>query len=111
MPKLLRQVSLPVPFIFIPLLGWMYEPINRAWTVEHFGCGCPRLDGSTPYNANYFNLVLWLLVLIITLFIWLGLFRPEARGLKSRTYLLVNGVGIAMLAYLAFQQYMRGFWL
>jgi hypothetical protein len=51
-----------IPFAVPPVFHWFYQPLNEAWTVKAFGCGCPPLDLSWKFNANHFNGILWLVL-------------------------------------------------
>ena len=45
-----------IPYLF----DFLYDPIDREWTVVTFGCSCPDLSGEfRAFNANHFNMILW----------------------------------------------------
>lgn len=52
--------KLALVYLFPPLFHFAYQPVNQEWTVKRFGCGCPLLDLSWRFNANHFNMILWL---------------------------------------------------
>ena len=103
----LRWLLLPVPFVVPPLLHWAYEPINRHWTVEKFGCGCPPMTGGWRFNANYVNLVLWFAVLV-GLSVLVDRLVPHASGRRRFNWLVP---ALALLVVLCAHYYGRGVWL
>ncbi len=102
-----RWLHLPIPFAAQLLLRHLYEPINEEWTVVNFGCGCPRLDGTTGFNANHFNLILWSIIFLL-LTTWLVrlcvIVYPEVRY-----WLLLSGLPVLLM--LCLKAYAEGYWL
>jgi hypothetical protein len=59
-PATVVPVSLPLVFDYFD------DSIDREWTVVTFGCSCPALDGTyRTFNANHFNLGVWVFVFLI----------------------------------------------
>jgi hypothetical protein len=46
----MRRVLLIVPFLVPLLLHCVYQPVNEAWTVKRFGCGCPILGHEDEFH-------------------------------------------------------------
>ena len=103
----MRRLLLPLPFAVPPVVHAMYEPINRDWTVKRFGCGCPQIDGTWPFNANDFNLILWILVLSACTCAFVVAVR---HGVRKWRYEII-GVGFAVLLALCLKMYGRECWL
>ena len=63
--------ALALPFIAPLLVFTAYQPINEAWTVKTFGCGCPISDGTyRAFDANSFNAILWCIVAAVCMRGW-----------------------------------------
>ncbi len=92
----LLPISLVAPFVFHAA----YQPINESWTVERFGCGCPPLDLSSRFDANDFNLILWIAVFVIcgSMLIWSCLKTKSAWRYRLIAMLLpILGLSCAIL--------------
>jgi hypothetical protein len=94
MRLLLTAVSFVIPW----LIHVLYQPLNENWTVKRFGCGWPPIlprGGSAGwgFNANHFNLLLWIAVWLacVGFYLWS---LSESRRAKRRVWLLGGGVGV-----------------
>jgi hypothetical protein len=87
-------LGLAAPFLLPPGVHLAYQPVNAAWTVKAFGCGCPPLDGSRRFDANCFNGVLWLVVFTVLGAVILANSHKQSERIKPA----VIGVGIPFLA-------------
>jgi hypothetical protein len=97
----LRYLGLATPYFVPAMFDRLYQPINESITVRQFGCGCPPLDGSSGFNANDFNVILWLVLFAVCTRLWVCRLErtfpqcdPFARG-------LVGGAGISLLLLFA----------
>ena len=85
-----------------------YRPINRGWTVKKFGCGCPSLDGTSHFNANDFNAILWGIILVGCLSWWI----PSARRLFPDTFRLRGCFfGALLMIWICLKMWARGVWM
>jgi hypothetical protein len=109
----MRRALLIIPFIVPFVFHAFYQPINEAWTVERFGCGCPpiRNAGAFRFNANYFNLVLWCGVALVCGLSWWLLLRREITDRKAMHYLVAQLTGLAVLTGICFNRLGKEFWL
>lgn len=102
-------LSFVLPFA-VPFVSYAaYQPINHDWTVEHFGCACPRLDGTyRPFNANHFNAILWGGVLIGCLSWWI----PSARRVLPQTVRMPGCLaGGVVMTWICVAMWLRCGWL
>ncbi|MFT3788750.1 MAG: hypothetical protein QM770_21705 [Tepidisphaeraceae bacterium] len=107
-----RRTLLIVPFIAPFLFHALYESINRNWTVEQFGCGCPNIRGEfRRFNANDFNLIVWSVVWCICGTLWILLLRPDFKTSTSLKFIWVAAPGLAILAYVCLNRWSREFWI
>lgn len=106
--KFKRYLLLTVPFVILILFHFVNHPINKKITVVHFGCGCPKLDGSYDFDANCFNAVLWTVVLFASVFLW-TYFSKDVFKNATRLFLILTGIW--MLMCLAMKLYSESFWL
>lgn len=68
---------------FVPALFWtVYQPVNCAWTVEVFGCGC-----SPHLNANDINGILALVVLGVSVIALLRVSRVFGRWTRTAHFM------------------------
>lgn len=104
-----RWPALILPFVIQPVFHIMYQPVNEAWTVNRFGCGCPPISGESRFNANDFNLIVWaLLFLVCVVTWWLGLRRTFTKSSRLTT---VGFVGVMLLMILCASRYFKECWL
>lgn len=101
MKWLFLSLSLAAPLVF----RVAYQPVNAAWTVETFGCGCPPLDDSFRFNANHFNAIVWLVVMSACIVPWM-----VAHLRREITLWLAFG-GMTIVAYFCINGYASGIWL
>ena len=105
-----RRAFLFVPFVLPFVVHWLYQPINAAWTVKQFGCGCPPLDDRWRFNANDFNLILWALVAVACAATWWWALRAEFADRSSSRYGWAVATGIGVLLALCVSQWAKGVW-
>jgi hypothetical protein len=98
-----------VPFAFHVL----YQPINAAWTVKRFGCGCPILghEDEFHFNANHFNLILWCAVATVCGLSWWFLVRASFVDRKSQPNLAAQSIGLGVLLCICISRLAREGWL
>jgi hypothetical protein len=99
--KMKRILYYTLPFLLPIILYFIYNPINTNWTVKKFGCGCPNIDGSFRFNANYFNTILWFIIMGICIWIW------RKQMAKRQTFL----IGLFFVVLICMICFSRGFWL
>jgi hypothetical protein len=109
----MRRTLLILPFVGPFAFHQLYQPINVAWTVERFGCGCPPVRGERPFNANQVNLALWVMVALGCGLSWWFVLRFEfgERRAGSRAFLALQTVGIVAVIGLCLNRWGREFWL
>jgi hypothetical protein len=95
----MRRALLILPFFLPVLFHRLYQPVNEAWTVKRFGCGCPIVghEHEFHFNANHFNLILWCAVGIGCGLSWWFLLRPEFSDRKSTRYVVAQSIGLGVL--------------
>src|SRR5262249_48611703 len=98
-----------VPIVIPLLFDFFYDKINQNWTVVTFGCGCPDLDDNyRAFNANHFNLLIWLGVYFVcgstTIY-------SASRIDGSQFGRLILVIGIAISAGICWTKFSEGFWL
>lgn len=70
--KTLKTVAiLAAPLLLFFLLLVPYSWVNKAFIVEWFGCGCPKVDEfgnilSPDFNANDFTALFWAFIALCT---------------------------------------------
>ena len=104
----MRVFRLVLPFGIPILFYFLYQPINRAWTVKRFGCGCPSLDLSWRFNANHFNTVLLLPLLAGCMLLWI---REIKRVTSKEARCVSCGAGIVGILLVFIQVWARRRWL
>jgi hypothetical protein len=104
-----RLLAAPVAFPFLFHLA--YQPINAAWTVKRFGCGCPPLDESFRFNANYVNGILWALILVTCTVTWVVRVERALAQWEPLRRAVFGGCGIGGLWFLVLHLYSREIWL
>ncbi|MCX5658610.1 MAG: hypothetical protein NTW19_02675 [Planctomycetota bacterium] len=109
--KALRFLFLGVPFLWPALFAEFYEPVNRDWTVKHFGCGCPPIDGGFRFNANYVNGLLWMLIFAGCAAFWIRRLRRTFPGSNPLACGIGGSVGITILLIHAARLYAQQVWL
>lgn len=89
----------------------IYQPLNAAWTVRRFGCGCPPLHdtGDFRFTANHLNAIGWLLIFAALCSTWWWLTRRE--GAKSRWMLAGRMAGIYVLFFTCMNRFAKEVWL
>lgn len=109
----MRRVMLIVPFVLPLIFHRLYQPLNESWTVKRFGCGCPPLrdTGGFHFNANDFNLIIWLVIAVICGMSWWLLLRPEFKDRRSTKYYLIQLAGVYVLLAICGRQWAREGWL
>jgi hypothetical protein len=108
----MRRTLLILPFVVPFVFHALYQPINAAWTVERFGCGCPNIRGEfRAFNANHFNLILWCGVAMVCGLSWWFLLRPEFTDRKSTHYVLMQSIGLAVLLCICANRLAGEIWL
>jgi hypothetical protein len=106
-----KKVLLVIPIGLVLGFHEVYQPINRLWTVERFGCGCPPMTGSPGFNANHFNLILWTCLGAASVALWCWLI---GRLFKHRSPEWRRGIRIAgtcVLLLIALKCWAAGCWL
>jgi len=104
----MRLFRLVLPFGIPVLFYFLYQPVNRAWTVKRFGCGCPPLDGSWRFNANHFNGILLLPLLAGCILLWIW----ETKGITGRmSRHWLYGAGLVGILLVFIQVWARLWWL
>jgi len=96
----LRQSLIVLPFTVPFVLHRIYQPINEKWTVKRFGCGCPRVNDTRAwhFNANDFNMIIWIAVMLACTVSWCLLIRVEfTRPRTLKSYFLQFGGIYALL--------------
>lgn len=109
----MRRTLFILPFVVPFVFHALYQPINAAWTVERFGCGCPPLSdtGAFRFNANHFNLILWCGVAIACGASWWFLMRPEFTDRKSMRYVVAQSIGLGLLLCICANRLAKEIWL
>jgi hypothetical protein len=109
----IRRALLILPFIVPFALHTLYQPINAAWTVERFGCGCPpvRDPEAFRFNANHFNMILWSAISLACGLSWWFLVRSEFVDRRSTRYLIVQSVGLTLLLCTCVNRLAKEIWL
>lgn len=109
--NMIRDVLLlATPFLLFFALLVPYCWVNKAFIVEWFGCGCPKVDefGMTVYpdfNANDFTRLFWLFISLCATVISAFLSK---RILKKRRWLRVLYVaGMFVLSLLIAWRFSR----
>jgi hypothetical protein len=105
---LIKYSSLVIPFTIPFVFSSVYKSINSNIIVKHFGCGCPKLDGSHGFNANSFNAIVWAFLVYIVIYLWTTL---VAQVFKGRVQLWLAPIGICILLFLGVKFYARSMWL
>jgi|SRR5262245_774609 len=106
-----RRAFLAVPFVVPFVVHRLYQPINEAWTVKRFGCGCPPLDDRWRFNANYFNLTLWVIVLLACSVFFGSALRPEFPRRGPNTFFPVLLAGILLLTFMCMERWAKECWM
>lgn len=104
----MRYELLALPFLVPPLVHRLYQPINEAWTVKTFGCGCPPLAGGWSFNANHFNLILWCVVCLACAIGWWRALRPEGADVTASRSPAAFLVGVGALVVMCLFFWERG---
>jgi hypothetical protein len=107
----LRRAFLVIPFVVPFVVHHLYQPVNAAWTVKRFGCGCPPLDDRWKFNANHFNLILWTLVGVACAAAWWWAVRAEFGDHSSLRYNWAVGFGVGLLLSLCLLHCAKEAWL
>lgn len=112
----MRRALLLLPFVVPFLFHAAYQPVNVAWTVRRFGCGCPPVTapGASPawhFNANDFNLLLWCGVAGACGLSWWLLVRREFADRRPPVYFAVQGSGLAVLVLICGNRLAWEIWL
>ena len=110
----LRTLGLILPFVVPFVFHWLYQPVNRSWTVKRFGCGCPPMmapPGSWGFNANYFNFYIWVALLAACAISWWSASGRTVRGLTPNQGLLVRVLGLFALLHACATRFGKEFWL
>ncbi len=110
----MRRVLLILPFVVPFVFHALYQPINAAWTVKRFGCGCPPVTANPDdwfFNANYFNLILWCGVAAACGISWWFLLRPEFTDRKSARYVVAQSIGLGVLLCICANRLAGEIWL
>jgi hypothetical protein len=101
-------LGLVLPYLMPVGFYFLYQPINEEWTVKQFGCGCPRLDGTTHFNANHFNLILVGLVDGICIPWWL---LSAERFIPAHFWPIAAVMGTATIIMVSLGVWARTVWL
>jgi len=109
----MRRALLILPFLVPFVFHRLYQPVNEAWTVKRFGCGCPIVghEHEFHFNANYFNMVIWCGIVLACGASWWLLFRPEFVNRSSTKYYVLQFAGIYVLLFICMRQLAQEFWL
>ena len=102
-----------LPFLVPLVFHRLYQPVNEAWTVKRFGCGCPPVQdtGGFHFNANYFNMILWFGIMVACGASWWLLFRPEFVNRRSKKYFALQFAGVYILLCICMRQLAHEIWL
>jgi hypothetical protein len=96
---------LAMPFAF----GLLYDRVNREWTVQTFGCGCPDLQGNyRSFNANHFNMIVWSVVFLCCVATAIY-FSSRTRNCVFCTCLSL--VSLEFSAFACYSKFAAGIWL
>ena len=106
-----RRALLVLPFVSPFLVHHLYQPINARWTLKQFGCGCPPLDGRWRFNANDFNLILWIGVALAAVVAWGLALRPEFPARGPSAYVSVLMAGIIVILWLCAGRWAKEMWM
>lgn len=108
-----RRILLILPFVVPFVLHALYQPINAAWTVDRFGCGCPPLKGGggAGFNANHFNAILWFGIAVACAAAWWCLLRPEFKDRRSTRYMFTQSMGVTFVFYICVRRFAAEVWL
>ena len=108
-----RRALVIFPLIFPFAFHALYQPINAAWTVTRFGCGCPpvRDTGAFHFNANHFNMILWLAVSVACALTWWRLLRSEFTDRSSTRYMVTQSIGCGVLLCICASRLGKEIWL
>jgi hypothetical protein len=109
----MRRALLILPFVVPLLFHRLYQPVNEAWTVKRFGCGCPPVTDvdAFRFNANHFNMIIWLVIMFACGASWWLLLRPEFVTRRSTKYYVLQFVGVYVLLIICLRQFAREHWL
>lgn len=107
----IRRACLILPFVIPFLVHLVYQPINVAWTVKRFGCGCPPIGGGWRFNTNHFNMILWVVVLSACAISWWLLFRPEITVRRSTKFVVLRWAGVYAVLCICMKLYAAESWL
>jgi hypothetical protein len=100
--------GLLLPFLIPIGFYHAYQPVNEAWTVTRFGCGCPSLDGTYHFNANHFNLILVGVLDLLCIPWWV---RSARRTLPEQARLPACILGSVVILFISLRVLGRMFWL
>ena len=109
--RVVRRIGLVLPFVSPFVVHAMYQPVNERWTVKRFGCGCPPLDGSWRFNANDFNLILWVGVALAAVVAWGVALRAEFPARGATAYPPVLIAGILLLLWICASRFAKETWM
>lgn len=105
---LLTAALLALPFLLPIASYYTYQPINEAWTVRQFGCGCPPLDGSWRFNANHFNAILFAIVGGLSIWCWtFATGRAFSRQVRANLYF----IGVVVVVLVTLKMLAQATWL
>jgi hypothetical protein len=110
----MRLLALIPPFIVPFFFHWLYQPVNASWTVKQFGCGCPPVvapRSGWQFNANHFNLIIWLLLFAACALSWWIATRGAFRSLTPNRRLILRGFGLYVLLLMCARHWAKEGWL
>jgi hypothetical protein len=107
----MRRALLLIPLVIPIVFHRLYEPINRRWTVEVFGCGCPPMAGGRHFNANDFNLIVWIAIALGCGVMWWRFARWTFKIRHPFFCTLLRGGGLMAVLAICSNRFAQEIWL